>query len=212
MIAPCRGLAVAAVMIVAACSSEPQAGNDAAFERADGNASASSVASPAAVSVEIADPITRAEPPSGNDIAPNAAEASVNLDAGSTESGGKDAAAAVDAARSYFAAIDSGDYRAAWNMWDRDGAASGMTAPAFAASYAKFADYRADIGPPGRIDSGAGQRYVTIPVTVAATLRDGDRAFLKGDVVLHRTAAIDGASSAQQRWRIYQSNLHPRPA
>jgi len=123
---------------------------------------------------------------------------------------GADAAVAV--LRAYFAAIADRRYGDAYRLWQGRGQAAGMSAQAFADSFAKYAAYRATIGTPGRIDAGAGQRYIEIPVTVDARLRDGRPARLEGMVTLHRTGDIDGATAEQRSWRISDSGLKPRPA
>ena len=87
-----------------------------------------------------------------------------------------------------------------------------MSQEAFAQSFAKYRSFDAEIGSPDRVDAGAGQRYVTIPVTVAGTLRDGSPFTMAGPVTLHRTGPIDGATERQRSWRIYDSDLRPRPA
>jgi membrane-bound inhibitor of C-type lysozyme len=120
---------------------------------------------------------------------------------------------AANVVQTYFALIEAGKYRQAWALWGDGGKASGMSADAFAASFAKYAEYHANIGAPGRIDAGAGQRYVTVPVQAYGRLRDGGRPFnLRGDVTLHRTADIDGATAEDKTWRIATSALKPSPA
>ncbi len=111
----------------------------------------------------------------------------------------------------YFNAISAGRYDRAYALWEPG--AAGMDAKAFAASFAKYRSYEADIGVPGRVDAGAGQRYVEVPVRVTATmLEDGEEVTMIGPVTLHRTAAIDGATAAQLSWRIRETALKPRPA
>ena len=122
---------------------------------------------------------------------------------------GADAAAQV--LRDYFAAIRARRYGDAWRLWGDNGQASGMSQAAFAQSFAKYADYNATIGTPGRIDAGAGQRYVQIPVRVTGKLNDGTPVVLAGPVTLHRTGDIDGATAEQRAWRISDSGLKPRP-
>ncbi len=122
------------------------------------------------------------------------------------------AAAAKAVLEGYFAALSAGRYGDGYALWGDAGRASGMDADAFAASFAKFASYDAVIGTPGRIDAGAGQRYVTIPVRVTGQLRDGGRFAFEGPVVLHRTGDIDGATVEQRSWRLSDSGLKPRPA
>lgn len=124
--------------------------------------------------------------------------------------GEPDAQQAADVLRSYHALIAQRRYRAAWQLWDRGGAASGMSVDAFAAGFGKYRDYKADVGTPGRIDAGAGQRYVTIPVTVSGTMRDGRPFTLEGPMILHRAGNIDGATATQRSWRVYDSGLKPR--
>lgn len=114
--------------------------------------------------------------------------------------------------RDYYARIARGDYRGAWALWEDAGGASGMSADAFAASFGKYAEYRATVGAPGRVDAGAGQRYVTIPVEIAGTLRDGGAPIaMAGELILHKTADIPGATLEQRSWRIRESGVRPRP-
>ena len=109
------------------------------------------------------------------------------------------------------ALIEAGKHRQAWALWENGGKASGMTAQAFAASFGKFAEYHANIGAPGDVDAGAGQRYVTVPVQVYGRLKDGNRPFnMTGTVTLHRTI-VDGASAEQKSWRIRATDIKPRP-
>ncbi len=117
---------------------------------------------------------------------------------------------AAQVLRDYYGLIARKQFREAWHLWDRDGQASGMAPEAFAASFNKYRNFTAQLGVPGRIDAGAGQRYVTIPVTVSGTLRDGAPFAMEGPVTLHRVADIDGATAAQRQWRIYESGLKPR--
>lgn len=117
---------------------------------------------------------------------------------------------AANVVQHYYALLESGRYRQAWRLWDDDGRASGMSAKAFAASFAPYSEHHAEIGPPGRIDAGAGQRHVTVPVKVYGTLKDSGRAFSRqGSVTLHRVADIEGATAAERSWRISASDVGP---
>ena len=116
---------------------------------------------------------------------------------------GTDASAAKQVVQRYYAAISGGDYAAARKYWENGGDASGRSAEAFAKQFDRYSSFQADIGAPGRIDAGAGQRHVDVPVTLHGTMRGGATAFrTKAVVTLHRTAAVDGASADQQRWHI----------
>lgn len=124
-----------------------------------------------------------------------------------------DAQAAAAVVRHYFDLIAARDYAAAWRLWDDGGEASGMTDRQFADSFARYASYRAKVGAPGRIDAGAGQRYVEVPVQVSGELADRSGPFaMAGSLTLHRAGDIDGATAEQRRWRIRDSGLRPRPA
>lgn len=134
-------------------------------------------------------------------------EAPANLSAPAIEPGPDDARSVVSG---YFDALSAGRYDQAYALWEPN--AVGMTAPAFAASFAKYRSYEADIGLPGRVDAGAGQRYVSVPVRVTAVMRDdSEEVTMIGPVTLHRTGAIDGATAAQRSWRIRDTALKPRP-
>lgn len=118
---------------------------------------------------------------------------------------------AADLVKRYYALIEHKDYAQAWALWEDVGKASGMTAQAFAASFDKYSDYRAQVGAPGAIDAGAGQRYVTVPVQVFGNLKAGNKLFnMAGSITLHRTA-VDGASVEQKSWRIRTADIKPRP-
>jgi len=185
------------VSLLAACNSANQS------PPADQNATAASDAG----NIAPADTTTSAIP-TGTPTPPAAATTSpVANSAAPADS----AEAAADVVRHYFALIGAGKYRDAWALWDIGGKASGMSADAFAASFAKYASFKADVGAPGDVDAGAGQRYVTVPVVVSGTLKSGGGFRMEGPVTLHRVGDIDGATPAQKRWHIRSTDLKPRP-
>jgi len=117
---------------------------------------------------------------------------------------------AANVVQTYYALLEARKYGEAYRLWEPNSV--GMTPGAFAASFARYSEYHANIGASGRIDAGAGQRYVTVPVQVYGRLKDGARAFnLRGSVTLHRAGDIDGATAEQRRWRIRNADLKPRP-
>lgn len=119
---------------------------------------------------------------------------------------------AADVVQRYYALIESGRYRQAWALWGNGGADSKQSAAAFVAGFGKYREYHANIGAPGDVDAGAGQRYVTVPVQVYARLSDGRPDYRLGNVVLHRVdAGIDGATAEQKQWRIRSIDLKPAP-
>lgn len=209
--------ALAAATLLAACSQQP-ADNVAADNLADAN-----LAAPA--DADATDAGDTAEPDAPQAPAP-AATAPLNPPAPG-EPGGLDddrtpvaegpiaeesAQGAAQVVQRYYALLESGRYRQAWALWDNRGRASGMTPQAFAASFNRYSEYHANIGAPGRIEAGAGQRYVTVPVQVYGRLKDRNRPFnMRGSVTLHRAGNVDGATAEQRSWRISDTDIKPRP-
>lgn len=135
-------------------------------------------------------------------------ESPVNIAATQSPEPGPDDARSVVVG--YFDALSAKRYDQAYALWEPG--AAGMDRKAFAASFAKYRSYKADIGVPGRVDAGAGQRYVEVPARVTAVMADdGETVTMIGPVTLHRTGAIDGATPAQRNWRIRDTALKPRP-
>ncbi|WEJ97824.1 MAG: MliC family protein [Candidatus Sphingomonas phytovorans] len=117
---------------------------------------------------------------------------------------------AANVVQTYYALLGEGKYRQAWALWDDGGKASGMSADAFAASFARYSEYHANIGAPGEVDAGAGQRHVTVPVQVYGRLKQGAvPVYLLGSATLHRVGDIDGATPAQKSWHISSVDLKP---
>lgn len=130
----------------------------------------------------------------------------------SAEVDGDTAEAAKALVERYYALLARGDHAAARALWRNGGAASGMDAAAFARSFAGYSGYRVTVGAPGRIEAGAGQRYVTVPVTIRGTRKDGTPFIEQGEVTLHRAGDIDGATAEQRAWRIEKVDVTPADA
>lgn len=135
-------------------------------------------------------------------------ESSANLSVTMTEAEpGPDDARSIVA--SYYDALSARRYDQAYALWDP--AAVRMDSVAFAASFAKYKSYTAEVGVPGRVDAGARQRYVSVPVRISAVAADdGEPITMTGSVTLHRIAQIDGASASQRRWRIRNAAIGPQ--
>ena len=108
--------------------------------------------------------------------------------------------------RDYYAAINARDYARAYRLWSESGAASNQSAQQFANGFADTTGVSVQIGTPGDEDAGAGQRYIEVPVTVAATHADGSPHRYVGSYVLHRTV-VDGASAEERARRINSAKL-----
>src|SRR5690606_533789 len=98
-------------------------------------------------------------------------------------------------------------YETAYGLWRNDGEASGQTYDEFVEGFAETASISWEIGEPGRIDAGAGQRYIEIPVRITARTTSGESQRFEGTYVLHHTAAIDGATPEQLLWRLHSAEV-----
>ncbi len=114
---------------------------------------------------------------------------------------------AIDVIEAYYTAIAAEDYETAYALWRDGGDASGQTFEEFVAGFAETASVTWEIGEPGRIDPGAGQRYIEIPVTVTAETTDGETQRFEGTYVLHHTADIEGATDEQRVWRLHSASI-----
>jgi len=115
---------------------------------------------------------------------------------------------AADVVQRYFALVEAGRYGEAYRLREP----GGPSAAEFAGSFARYAEYHAQVGAPGAVDAGAGQRYVTVPVQAYGRDKDGRAFHESGTITLHRTGDIDGATPEQKRWRIRSIELKPAPA
>jgi hypothetical protein len=112
---------------------------------------------------------------------------------------------AVALLEGYFTDLDAGRYSDAYAAW-RTGS-NPQTEAEFEAGYAHTTSVTANIGEPGAIDAGAGQRYIEIPVSIFATLDDGTVQHFEGTYVLHHTANIPGATAEQLTWHIRSATV-----
>lgn len=202
-----RAVFVLPVLLIAACSPSPAVNNttadiNAAAARAQVDVDSYAANNAAAVAPA---PLTPAEPGQPGGLADDRTPLSEAPFAADSAQG------AANVVQTYYALIGEGKYRQAWALWGEQGAASGQSADAFAANFARYSEYHANVGAPGDIDAGAGQRYVTVPVQAYARLKSGAAIYWIGSVVLHRTGDIDGASAEEKAWRIKSVDLKPAP-
>lgn len=193
-------------LLLAACGSgeDTNAAADAAAQIEQGERSGARLEDP--VPLENATPAANVAPPSG---ATDGTPDPVPIAEPEAE---QDVADAVAVAETYFKLLGERDYRAAYNLWRDEGQATGMSARQFADSFERYSRYSGEIGEPGRVDAGAGQRHIEIPVTVTARLREGNEPVrMEGALILHRTGAIDGTRQVDRRWRIRDTTIDPRP-
>jgi hypothetical protein len=119
----------------------------------------------------------------------------------------KSAQGAAQVVQSYYALIGERKYGEAWKLWSDGGSASGMTAEQFAASFAAFSQYDAQIGGPGQMEGAAGSSYVEVPVQVYGRTATGAAFHKLGTVTLRRVNDVPGSTDEQRQWRIYRIDL-----
>ena len=112
----------------------------------------------------------------------------------------------AEVVRRYYASIQSHRYDDAYAIWSDSGKASGQTPTSFAAGFGQTTSVRVTIGDSVHVEAAAGSQYATVPVTVDATLRSGERQHFAGSYTLRRSL-VDGASPEQREWRIYSADL-----
>ena len=117
---------------------------------------------------------------------------------------------AVQVIRDYYAAINLRDPARAYALWRGQGQASGVSAEQFAQDLSTTSGVSVEIGQPGPVDAGAGQRHITIPVSLVVRKSDGGEQRYRGEYVLQRTV-VDGASEDQRAWRISSARLTATP-
>jgi hypothetical protein len=114
----------------------------------------------------------------------------------------RSAQGAAQVVQTYYALIEAGRYGEARRLWGGGGDARGRTEADFAADFAAYRDYHAQVGAPGRIEGAAGSSFVAIPVQLYGRLRDGSRFRRPATVTLRRVNDVPGATAEQRRWRI----------
>jgi len=106
--------------------------------------------------------------------------------------------------RRYYAAIDRGDYRAAYRLWT-----GGKDYSAFVKGFARTARTRVVAGAPTDEEGAAGSLSITVPVRVDATLKNGARQHFVGSYILRRINDVPGATADQLRWSVSAARLYP---
>ena len=119
--------------------------------------------------------------------------------------------AARQLVQNYYAAINRGDYQAAYLAWDQNGTASGKSFAVFRSGFAQTASTWVVTYAPVNPDAGMSQRWIDVPVDVYATLKNGRRQHFRGRYTLHRVVAGVSAPLSQQSWHLSSAKLAPLP-
>jgi hypothetical protein len=114
------------------------------------------------------------------------------------------AQAAANVVQTYYALLEAGRFGEARRLWSGAGEASGMGETAFAASFARYGEYHAQIGAPGAVEGAAGSSYVEVPVVHYGRMKDGQAFSRKAVVTLRRVNDVPGSSAEDRRWHIYR--------
>jgi hypothetical protein len=110
----------------------------------------------------------------------------------------------------YYAELNLGHYEVAYRLW-RGGSPNGKSLQDFTAGFADTAHASVETDAPTDGEGAAGSLYVTIPVKVTATLKDGTRQHYVGKYVMHRCNDVDGSTLEERRWHINSASLHAAP-
>lgn len=106
----------------------------------------------------------------------------------------------------YYGAIAERDYRAAYDLWADEGAASGLSFDDFARGYSETASMEIFTGPT-EAEGAAGSLFATVPVRVEAELSDGTAQRFAGSYQLRRINDVPGSSAEARRWHIVSADL-----
>lgn len=176
------------IVLLGACSAAPTAAPTPGNENAEANAAAEAPLTP---------------PAPGTPGAPDRTPIS---EAPLAEASAQGAASVLER---YFALVGERAYGEAWRLWSDEGRASGLDEQAFAASFAGYREYRANIGTPGEIEGAAGSLYVEVPVQIYGRRADGAAFNMSGRATLRRVNDVPGSTDAQRRWHIASIDVTP---
>lgn len=115
---------------------------------------------------------------------------------------------AANVVQTYYALLESKKYREAHRLW---GPASDLADGTFAAKFAGYREYHAEVDAPSDIEGAAGSLYVTVPVRVYGVTAEGKKFEEPRVVTLRRANNVDGATAEQRRWHIAKVDEPPAP-
>jgi hypothetical protein len=113
--------------------------------------------------------------------------------------------------QTYYALVSERRYNDAWKLWTQGGEGSGVSAEAFAASFAQYSSYNANIGKPGEIEGAAGSLFVSVPVVIYGRKKSGEEVHELGEATLRRVNDVPGSTVEQRAWDILRIDLKPSP-
>jgi hypothetical protein len=138
---------------------------------------------------------------------PTPAATSPAGDSGDTMTIDDTAQGAANVIRHYYADLDRGDFRAAYERWGNGGKDSRQSFADFKRGFAETASTSVEIDGRGEGGGAAGSVYIDVPVTVHARLKDGTAQTFTGHYTLRRVNDVPGSTQAQRRWHLYSAEL-----
>ena len=122
---------------------------------------------------------------------------------------------AANVVQIYYALLGEHRYEDAWQLWAQSGQnndqRSGMSADAFAASFAQYESYDANIGAPGAIEGAAGSLFVSVPVVIFGRRKNGEEVHELGEATLRRVNDVPGSTEEQRQWHLFKIYTKPSP-
>jgi len=197
-----------AALLLGACSAQPSASNS-SIAASGGVAAANAVEPPPPAAPAETKGTPEPTPSPVKSEAPTSAPTStaraVVSEAPFTD---KSAQGAANVVQTYFALIEAKKYDEAYALWQ---GRSGLTPAAFAAQFARYRSYHAEVYKPGQIEGAAGSSYVEIPIKTYGVTARGEKFEEPGVVTLRRVNDVDGSTAAQRRWHIERIDTPPSP-
>jgi hypothetical protein len=115
---------------------------------------------------------------------------------------------AANVVQTYYALIEARKYKQAHQLW---GPSSDLADGTFAAQFAGYREYHAEVDAPGEIEGAAGSLYVEVPVRTYGVTVKGEKFEKPAVVTLRRVNNVDGSTPEQRRWHIATIDRHPSP-
>lgn len=200
------GSVAVAALALGACSAPPVAGDGNSLATVDNSDAATDMGNATAPAIDTGTTDTAVSGDTTSATDDTASSGTPDDGAGQVDDG-KSAAAAAAVVERYYAAIDSGDFRTAYDQWGRDGQASQQSFAQFKNGFARTAGTSVTTDTPRDSEGAAGSIYITVPVTVDATLKDGTKQHFTGTYTLRRVNDVPGSSAEQRRWHLESADL-----
>lgn len=116
---------------------------------------------------------------------------------------------AATVVQTYFALLEAGRHEDARRLWSDGGRAANRDAADFAALFASYVDYHAEVFAPGDIEGAAGSFYVEVPIRIYGRRIGGAAFSAAGTIALRRVNDVPGSTAEQRRWHIIRSSAEP---